>query len=82
MKQLNFTSQVFAKTDCLFRNTTWLPSFRKPGTYKVSLSYENQPSREWGGIELGTHHPIAMWRVKHSTECSLTSNEVLVTVTE
>ena len=62
--------------------TTWLPGFRKPGTYRVSLSYENQPSREWRGIELGTHHPIAMWRVKHSTECSLTSNEVLVTVIE
>ena len=59
-----------------------LPTFRKAGNYRVTMFYTNRPSMQWLGVELGTHHPIAMWRVRNSTECSLTSNEVLFTVTE
>ena len=58
----------------------WLSPFRKPGTYRVKFFYDNRPSMQWGGIELGTHNPIAMWRVRNSTECTLTSNEVIFTV--
>ena len=60
----------------------WLPVFRKPGAYRIKFFYTNQPWKKWSGIELGTHNPIAMWRVKHSTECSLISNEVVFTVNE
>jgi hypothetical protein len=42
----------------------------------------NRPSKPFGGVELGTHNPIAMLRVRNSTECTLTSNEVLFSVTE
>ena len=58
----------------------WLPPFRKSGTYTVKFVYENRPSMQWGGVERGTHSPIAMWRVRNSTECTLTSNEVIFTV--
>ena len=60
----------------------WLPRFRAPGTYRVKFSYMNEPWKEWRGIARRMHNPIAMWRVKHSTECSLTSNEALFVVTE
>lgn len=60
----------------------WLPPFRKPGSYRVKIYYVNQPSLIWRRWELGPHNPIAMWRVKNSTETNLSSNEVLFTVTE
>ena len=60
----------------------WFPSFRKPGNYRVQILYANRPSKPFGGLELGMHHPIAMWRLKHSTETTLISNEVVFTVTD
>ena len=57
-----------------------MPSFRKPGSYRVRYLYANRPSIKWLGLPLGDHNPFAMWRVKNSTECTLISNEVLVTV--
>jgi hypothetical protein len=62
--------------------TGHMPAFRKPGTYSVTVLYANRPLMNWLGVELGTHHPIAMWRVRHSTETTITSNEVFVTVHE
>lgn len=59
-----------------------LPHFIKPGSYRVKFFYENRPRIQWLGMEMGIHNPIAMWRVRNSTECSLSSNEVLFTVTE
>ncbi len=61
---------------------TWLPRFKAPGQYRVQIFYANRPWMKWSGIELGTPNPIAMWRVKNSTECSLSSNELFFTVTE
>ena len=58
----------------------WLPPFGRPGTFKLRFFYENRPSLRWDGIEMGMHNPIAMWRVRNSTECKLTSNEVEFTV--
>ena len=60
----------------------WLPRFEAPGQYRVQFFYVNRPWMEWSGVELGMHNPIAMWRVKHSTACSLNSNEILFTVNE
>ena len=60
----------------------WLPRFTVPGQYRVQLFYANRPWMEWGGMELGFHNPIAMWRVKHSTATSLKSNEIFFTVNE
>ena len=60
----------------------WFPSFRKPGNYRVQILYANRPSKPFGGLELGMHHPIAMWRLKHSTETTVRSNEVVFTVTD
>ena len=59
-----------------------LQPFTRPGSYRVQFFYANRPSKPFLGIELGTHNPIAMLRVKYSTECTLTSNEVLFSVTE
>ena len=60
----------------------YMPAFRKPGNYRVRVLYANRPWMKWLGIELGTHDPIAMWRVKHSTETTVISNEVFFTVNE
>ena len=60
----------------------FMPPFRKPGSYKVKFLYENRPSLEWQGYEMRIHHPLAMWRVRHSTECTLASNEISLTVIE
>ena len=63
-------------------STVWLRPFQKPGSYRVKFFYVNQPWMIWQGRERRRHHPIAMWRVQNSTECNLSSNEVLFTVTE
>lgn len=63
-------------------STVRLRAFQKPGSYRVKFNYVNQPWMIWRGWERRAHHPIAMWRVKNSTECKLSSNEVLFTVTE
>ena len=60
----------------------WLPPFVKPGSYRVKFLYANRPSMEWKGLALGVHHPGAMWRIRHSTECTLTSNELPFTISE
>ena len=60
----------------------WLRPFEKAGSYRVRFYYVNQPWLIWRGRELRSHNPVAMWRVKNSTETNLCSNEVLFTVTE
>ena len=57
-------------------------AFSKPGKYRVRYEYENRPSMEWGGILNGEHDEGAMRRVRESTACKLTSDEVIFTVTE
>jgi hypothetical protein len=64
-----------------FRTHVWA-TFSKPGKYRVRYEYENRPTMEWGGIVLGAHDEEAMRRVRESTACKLTSNEVIFTVTE
>jgi hypothetical protein len=54
----------------------------KPGIYTVRMSYSNRPGLAWSGVPLGVHNPLAMTRIKLSTECDLVSNEVQLTVTE
>jgi hypothetical protein len=57
--------------------------FSKPGKYRVRYEYENQPAMEWGGIPLGGGHDEAtLRRIRDSTACKLTSDEVIFTVTE
>ena len=56
--------------------------FSKPGKYRVRFEYENRPLMEWGGIVLGQHYEGTMLRVRESTACKLTSNEVIFVVTE
>ena len=57
------------------------PYLAKPGIYKVKFFYANRPSTQGLGRS-GWHNPLAMWRVKHSTETRLSSNEITFTVTE
>lgn len=64
-----------------FRTPVWAV-FSKPGKYRVRYEYENRPLMEWGGIVLGEHSEAAMRRVRESTACKLTSDEVIFTVTE
>lgn len=64
-----------------FRTYVWT-TFSKPGKYRVQYEYENRPSMEWGGIVLGEHDGGAMQRIRASTACKLTSNEVVFTVVE
>ena len=57
--------------------------FSKPGKYRVRYEYENRPAMEWGGIPLGSGHDEAtLRRIRESTACKLTSDEVIFTVTE
>lgn len=62
----------------------WLgaPEFPSPGTYRVVLTYENDPKREWSGIPLGEHDPDAMARVRASTPVDVRSQEATVSVVE
>ena len=64
-----------------FRTHVWA-TFSKPGKYRVRYEYENRPTMEWGGIVLGAHDEGAMRRVRESTACKLTSNEIIFTVTD
>jgi hypothetical protein len=57
-----------------------LQPFSKPGVYKVSMVYENIPSKEWGGLPLGEHDRSAMKQVKRSAKCLLISNQIQFTV--
>jgi hypothetical protein len=64
-----------------FRTYVWA-TFSKPGKYRVRYEYENRPLMEWGGIVLGEHDEGAMRRIRQSTACKLTSDEVVFTVVE
>jgi len=57
-------------------------AFSKAGKYRVRYEYENRPSMEWGGIVLGEHDEGTMRRVRESTACTLTSKEIVFTVTD
>lgn len=62
---------------------TYLPPYRKNGTYKVAFLYANSPSIEWRGESaINYHNPVALWQAKHSTETNLISNEIIFTVSE
>jgi len=56
--------------------------FSKPGKYRVRYMYENRPLMEWKGIVLGQHDEGAMRRVRESTACKLTSDELVFIVSE
>ena len=56
------------------------PYLSGPGKYPVSMSYKNQPDREWMGLPLGKHDSKAIERIRHSTAVSITSNTVVVVV--
>ncbi len=58
------------------------PWFAKAGEYSLKFFYANRPSTKWLGYEMGMHNPFAMWRVKHSTEVTLSSNVINFAVIE
>ena len=60
----------------------WSPPLMEPGVYRVAFLYANRPSVRWEGMSFGFHNPLAMWRVRHSTECTLVSHEIVFTVNE
>jgi hypothetical protein len=53
-----------------------------PGRYSVVFLYANRPTMAWQGLPLAKHDAGAMRRVRNSTECSLVSNPIIVTVTK
>jgi hypothetical protein len=54
----------------------------RPGRYSVVFLYANRPAMPWRGLPLGKHDAGAMRRVRNSTECSLVSNSIFITVTK
>jgi hypothetical protein len=60
----------------------WVPPIYgvTPATYTLRLSYINDPTLKWQGVELGPHDPATMQRVRESTPCRAVGNEVKVTV--
>jgi len=64
------------------RDWVYVPVLKHPGAYRVSFHYRNVPDFQWSGIPLGQHDPEAMEWIKNSTEVSLWSNEIIVTVRE
>ena len=56
------------------------PILFQPGDYKISLVYINKPTLAWGGVPLGFHNSIEMLFVRYSTECEVTSNEIIISV--
>ena len=54
----------------------------RPGTHRVMFLYANKPTLGWRGIPLGEHDPQAMERVRGSSACTLSSNEVVLNVIE
>ena len=64
-----------------FSTHVWA-AFSKPGKYRVRYEYENRPAMERGGIPLGAHDEATLRRIRESTACKLTSDEVIFTVTE
>ncbi len=60
----------------LVRYGLFTPRLPSSGVVSVSLSYENDPHLEWGGLAMGPHESGAMARVRASTPLSLTSNIV------
>lgn len=62
------------------KNWIYLEPFAKAGKYNVVFLYANRPTLKWSGLPLGEHDAKAMERVKNSTECSLVSNEVSLTI--
>ena len=65
-------------------DTNWLPPFSEPGVYRVVFLYANRPSMRWekGGGTFGFNNPLEMWRVRHSTEATAVSNEIVFTVSD
>jgi hypothetical protein len=64
------------------RLRNWVPPIFgvTPGDYALRLSYINDPTLKWEGLELGPHDPEAMQRVRESTPCRVIGNEVKITV--
>lgn len=57
-----------------------LEPFGEPGVYRVVYLYANRPALEWKGIPLGEHDESTMWFVRRSTQCTLSSNELVFSV--
>lgn len=64
------------------RLTDWIPPIFgvAPGSYRLRLSYVNDPALQWQGLELGPHDPEEMQRVRESTSCRVESNEISLTI--
>ena len=54
----------------------------QPGTYKISMVYINDPSKDWDGLPLGFHNLLEMCFVHHSTRCEVISNEIIITISK
>jgi hypothetical protein len=62
----------------------WLrsPFLPRPGLYRVSLKYANDPNLKWSGIPLGQDDETALEEVRHSTRMAAVSNAVEIVVEE
>jgi hypothetical protein len=60
----------------------WRPPMNKAGKFRVAFHYRNVPQLQWSGLPLGTHDSEAMRLIRESTEVSIWSNEIAVTVGE
>lgn len=63
---------------------SWLgvSGITEPGAYEISVEYWNDPGMEWTAAPLGRHDSSAMERVRASTPCRVTSNNLRVEVPE
>ncbi|MBV9925399.1 MAG: hypothetical protein JOZ96_10320 [Acidobacteria bacterium] len=71
------------ETKELWQWGAFLPRFEEPGVYRVVFLYANRPSMSWvseQGRPLVFNNPFEMWRVRHSTEATAVSNELVFTV--
>ncbi len=58
----------------------WLgvPPLRKPGRYRVKFFYANIPGQPW--VDEGQNDALLIQRVRRSSQCSLASNEIILTI--
>ena len=76
-------SEVFSlKPGQSKRLESWIghPSFDKAGRYRLVFYYQNIPTLEVSGIPLGPHEKGVFDRIRKSTPCRLTSEEIVVDI--
>lgn len=76
-------SEVFSlKPGETRRLEDWIgnPTFEKPGRYRLVCYYQNIPEVKVSGIPLRPHENGALDRMRKSTPCRLTSDEIVVDV--